>query len=81
MLDDIRAVIRAHAQLSVDPDELAPHDDLYQAGMTSHAGVNVMLAIEDRFDIEFPDRLLTRAAFSTMANIESSVTEMQGARS
>ena len=49
--------------------------------MTSHAGVNVMLAIEDRFDIEFPDRLLTRAAFSTMANIESSVTELQGARS
>ncbi len=27
--------------------------------MTSHASVNVMLALEDHFDIEFPDRMLT----------------------
>jgi acyl carrier protein len=81
LLEDIRAVIREYAHLSVDPDEVDPDDDLYQAGMTSHAGVNVMLAIEDRFDIEFPDRMLTRAAFSTMANIELSVSELRGVRS
>ena len=35
--------------------------DLYAAGMTSHASVNVMLALEDAFDIEFPDELLTKS--------------------
>ena len=26
--------------------------------MTSHASVNLMLALENEFDIEFPDRML-----------------------
>ena len=60
MTEDIRQIITAHARLPVDVDELAPDADLYQAGMTSHASVNVMLALEDHFDVEFPDRMLTR---------------------
>ena len=39
---------------------LAEDADLYEAGMTSHASVNVMLALEDAFDVEFPDRMLKR---------------------
>jgi acyl carrier protein len=81
MLDGIRRVIREHANLPVDPDQLGAHDDLYQAGMTSHAGVNVMLALEDHFDIEFPDYMLARRVFSTMANIERSVAELRGVAS
>jgi acyl carrier protein len=77
MLEDIREVVRKHARLAVDVDTLRPDDDLYRAGMTSHAGVNVMLALEERFDVEFPDRMLSRAAFATMANIEHSVTELR----
>ena len=39
MLSDIREVLREHAELPCDLDALDVHDDLYRAGMTSHAGV------------------------------------------
>jgi len=51
----IRAVLREHGRLSKPIDQLDVAADLYQAGMTSHASVSVMLALEDAFDQEFPD--------------------------
>jgi hypothetical protein len=44
---EIRRVIRNHGRLPVDVDSLDDHADLFLAGMTSHASVNVMLALED----------------------------------
>jgi len=75
--ETIRAVIAEHARLRSDAAGLAPDADLYEAGMTSHASVTVMLAIEDRFDLEFPDRMLTRDVFSSIASIEAAVQELQ----
>ena len=45
--------------------------------MTSHASVNVMLALEDAFEVEFPDELLTKQTFCTIATIRDAVTGMQ----
>lgn len=44
--------------------------------MTSHASVNLMLALEDEFDIEFPDEMLTRSAFESISSIESALTTL-----
>lgn len=76
LIEQIRTVLREHGQLSVDIDTIGPDDDLYRAGMSSHAGVNVMLALEELFDVEFPDQMLTRSAFSTMNRIESCLTQL-----
>ena len=51
--------------------------DLYQAGMTSHASVNVMLALEDTFDVEFPDELLKRSVFESVASISSALAQLE----
>jgi acyl carrier protein len=75
--EQIRQIIGDHARLSIDVAALSPHDDLYQAGMTSHASVNVMLALEDHFDVEFPDRMLTRSVFESMASIEAALSELR----
>ena len=48
----IRAVLDTHARLTGPAANLGAGDDLYAAGMTSHASVNVMLALEDAFDID-----------------------------
>ncbi len=72
----VRAVIAEHAALAVDPQTLSTTDDLYQAGMTSHASVNVMLALEDAFDIEFPDAMLTREVFASIAAIAAAIAEL-----
>ncbi len=77
MSDEIRRVIRDHARLPVDVDELSDEADLYQAGMTSHASVNVMLALEDRFDVEFPDRMLKRSVFESIKSIAAAVGELR----
>jgi acyl carrier protein len=72
----IRDVIRDHARLPVDVDTLADAADLYEAGMTSHASVNVMLGLEDAFDIEFPDEMLKRSVFESIAAIESALSQL-----
>ena len=62
----------------VDPSRLDPVDaDLYRAGMTSHASVNVMLGLEDEFDIEFPEERLTKATFTSVQSITEAVEAIQ----
>jgi acyl carrier protein len=72
----IRRVLRDHGRLNADPDQLAAETDLYQAGMTSHASVNVMLALEGEFDVEFPDHMLKRNVFRSIASIERALREL-----
>ena len=69
-------VIRAEARLGVDVGTLADDGDLYQAGMTSHASVNLMLALENEFDVEFPDRMLKRSVFESVASIAAALDEL-----
>jgi acyl carrier protein len=68
--DQIREVLRKHGKLACDPCEIGDDDDLYQAGLTSYTSVSVMLALEDAFDVEFPDDMLNRALFSNISRIE-----------
>jgi acyl carrier protein len=77
MTDQIRDVIREHGRLPVDVDGLPDDADLFQAGMTSHASVNVMLALEDAFDLEFPDHMLRRSVFESVASIRAALEELQ----
>jgi acyl carrier protein len=72
----IRRVLRDHGRLGVDADQLSPDADLYQSGMTSHASVNVMLALEGEFDVEFPDHMLNRNVFRTIRSIEHALGEL-----
>ena len=77
MNEKIRLAIADHARISVDIAQIADDADLYEAGMTSQASVNVMLALEDAFDIEFPDRMLTRSVFQTIDAIQTALTELE----
>jgi acyl carrier protein len=78
MTDAIRKILKDHARLKTDALDLAEDADLYQAGMTSHASVNVMLALEGEFDIEFPDSMLRRDVFESIAAIRTAVEELSG---
>jgi acyl carrier protein len=75
----IRRILKEHGRLSRDIDTLGPESDLYEAGMTSHASVNVMLALEGEFDIEFPDHMLKRSVFESVAAINAAIGELQAA--
>lgn len=76
----IRDVLREQAHLGVSIESLAPDDDLYQVGMSSHASVNVMLGLEAKFDLEFPDRMLKRSVFGSVAAIRVALEELLSGR-
>jgi acyl carrier protein len=78
-LSKIRGILKEHGRLSKDADSLAPEADLYQAGMTSHASVNVMLALEGEFEVEFPDHMLKRNVFNSIASINAALNELKAA--
>jgi acyl carrier protein len=69
----VRRAAAACAQLGVDVDAIADTDSLYEAGMNSRASVNLMLGLENEFDVEFPDRLLRRDVFESIASIASAI--------
>lgn len=72
----IRDILRAHGRLNQDASLLKGDTDLYQSGMTSHASVNVMLALEGMFNIEFPDHFLKRSVFSSIDSIGRALSEL-----
>lgn len=60
----------------IDVRRINADADLFDAGMTSHASVKLMLALEDEFDIEFPDEMLQREFFSSIGAISSCVAKI-----
>ena len=75
MIDQIRQILAEQGRLPV-ADSIDVDADLFEAGMSSHASVNVMLAIEDEFDIEFPDSMLKRSVFESISSISGALEEL-----
>ena len=74
--EKIRKIVEAHGHVTTSPSQLKDDDDLYERGLSSHASVNVMLALEDAFDVEFPDSLLRRGTFRSVAAIREAVQSL-----
>ena len=74
--ETIREVLSAHARLMSDVATLNDDDDHYERGMTSHATVSVMLALENEFDLEFPDSSLRRSSFQSIATMRLLLEEL-----
>jgi acyl carrier protein len=76
MQDDIRAILARSGRLAVPVENLADEADLFAAGLDSLAIVNVLMSIEERFDIELPDEFLSRRSFSSIATIRRVVADL-----
>ncbi|WP_460571102.1 acyl carrier protein [Humibacter soli] len=72
----IREVLDGHAKLRGPAADLAADDDLYRAGLTSHASVSVMLALEDGFEVEFTDEMLRKSTFQSIAAIRQALLQV-----
>jgi acyl carrier protein len=75
-----RTVLTEHGHLARPLAELRRDDDLYEAGLTSHASVNVMLALEDALDVEFPESLLQRRTFASIAALTEALEALTQTR-
>jgi acyl carrier protein len=80
MNETIRELLTRVGGLPVAIETLEDGADLYAAGLSSFASVQLMLAIEEKFDIEFPDSLLNRKSFASISAIETTVGQILKAR-
>jgi len=78
MDEKIRSILTEHGRFPIDVATIGDDEDLFAAGMTSHASVNVMLALEEEFDMEFPESMLNKSTFESVAAIRVAVGELTG---
>jgi len=72
----IRNVLEGNARLLVAANALNDDSDLYEVGLSSHASVNVMLACEDEFGVEFPESLLRKSTFQSIGSIRRALESL-----
>ena len=75
---EIRDLIAQHARLPVDAATLSDDSDLYEAGLTSLSTVNLMLALEEHFGVEFADHMLGRKTFQSISSLSDAIAELRG---
>ncbi|GDX80832.1 aminoacyl carrier protein [Deltaproteobacteria bacterium] len=78
LVDDIRNIIVKHGRLT-NPEGLTATSDLYAAGLSSLTTVHLMLALEDHFGVEFPDRVLGRKTFESIQSLAEVIEELKAA--
>ena len=76
MKNKIRAILAAECKLAVDVATLQDDDDLYAKGLTSFASVQLMLGLEDGFEVEFSEKMLSRRTFQSITSISAALTEL-----
>lgn len=76
----IRDLLVKFGKLPIPLDQVADDADLYAVGLTSFASVQLMLGIEEAFDIEFPDNLLNRKSFASISAIAKTIDQVNESR-
>jgi len=74
--EEIQKIVGEHARLSIKAEELTDDTDLYKAGLTSLTTVNLMLALEDHFDVEFTDKMLGRKTFGSIRTLSEAIEDL-----
>lgn len=78
MKDQIRAILDEVGGLACPASDVGDRDDLFVKGLSSFATVGVMLAIEDEFEVSFPDSLLVRATFTSIDALATAIAGLKG---
>jgi acyl carrier protein len=71
--DRIRNIVKDNVRIGMAFSALEDSTPLYQAGMTSYASVQLMLALENEFSLEFPDVMLNREVFESIDSIANAI--------
>lgn len=71
--EGVREAVARSSGISSDISQLPGAEDLFLAGMKSHASVNLMLDMEETLDIEFPEALILKSTFTSIDGICAAV--------
>ncbi len=73
----VRDVVGEHGKLTQPIATVGSTSNLFDLGMDSQAVIRVLLAIEDRLDISFPDDALTRDTFTSIDAILAALSKVE----
>ncbi len=59
---------------------LSKHDQLFDRGLDSAGVVNVMMGLEEAFNVNFPDEFLNRRTFSSVNSIVAAINTIRSTR-
>ncbi|HXN14745.1 MAG TPA: acyl carrier protein [Usitatibacter sp.] len=76
--EQIRTLVAEHARLLIDVNALSDASNLYDAGLTSLSTVNLMLALEEHFNVEFHDGMLGRKTFGSIGALSEAIEALLG---
>jgi acyl carrier protein len=76
-IETIRAVLATHSRIRAPMAEIGNDANLFTAGMTSLASVDVILALEEAFEIEFADHMMHRKTFESVNAIAAAIESLR----
>ena len=77
MIEVIRQIIDAKGHLPVAARTIDPNANLYEAGLSPCAAIQVMLALEEAYGVEFPKQMLRRQSFSSLNSIAACLERVE----
>jgi acyl carrier protein len=80
MIETIRRAIDAKGHLPIAASTLSTDADLYAAGLTPFAAIQVMLALETALEVEFPKSMLNRRSMASIDTIAARLHGLQADR-
>ncbi len=78
LVDEVLEVVIKHCRIP-GAERFTPETDLYEAGLSSLTTVHLMLALEERFEVEFTERMLARRTFQSARLICDAIEELRAA--
>lgn len=73
----VRDILRSRGDLAVPVERVPADASLFDAGLSSYGTVEVMLGLEERLGVAFPDHLLRRATFESIAALTAAAEELR----
>jgi acyl carrier protein len=71
--EKVRQTLSRLGRLPVDVESLSDDCDLFDAGLSSQAAVEVVFALEDLLAVEIPDEHLQRDSLRTIATLSATL--------
>ena len=70
------AILYPHLRQVGERDALGMESNLYELGLDSMAAVNLLLELEETYQVSFPDALLTDTTFETPMALRAAVLSL-----
>ncbi|NEO67782.1 MAG: acyl carrier protein [Moorea sp. SIO4G2] len=76
----LKGILREYLPLVADDEEIAVEADLTDLGLDSMNAVNLMLDIEEEFEVSFPESMLNAEVFYSVSTLAKAIQSLIDAK-